>query len=42
MKDTEGMLTNADNRLKAYKQIGGDTEKLEKSFCTQQLSYLVS
>lgn len=31
MKDTEGMLTDADRRVKAYKQIGGDTEKIEKS-----------
>jgi len=39
MKDTEGMITDADKRLKAYKKIGGDTEKLEKSLFAVRNSF---
>jgi hypothetical protein len=39
MKDTEGMITVADERLKNYKKIGSDTEKLEKSLFAVRNSF---
>jgi hypothetical protein len=39
MKDTEGMITDAYKRLKSYKKIGSDTEKLEKSLFAVRNSF---
>lgn len=39
MKGTEEMILDADKRIKAYKKIGGDTEKLEKSLFAVRNSF---